>query len=231
MNMEDQGQITQNPRFTTPRNIKAIVLLSGGLDSAVAAKLMQDQGIDLVALNFHSPFCTCASNMKYNGCSATYFASKMNIPIKMLAKGDDYLAIVKHPRFGYGKNMNPCIDCRIYLFKKAWELLPELGAKFIVTGEVLGQRPKSQMRRALDVIDKESGVKGYVLRPLSAKLLPPTIPEQNGWVDRDKLLSIEGRQRNLQVELGKQYKLCRWWLLAYRFSIRGKIARLFRPRG
>lgn len=168
---------------------------------------MQDQGIELIALNFHSPFCTCASNMKYNGCSAVYFAKKMNIPIKMLMKGDDYLAIVQHPRFGYGKHMNPCIDCRIYLFKKAMELMPELDAKFIVTGEVLGQRPKSQMLNALKIIDRESGAEGYVLRPLSAKLLPPTVPEQQGWVDRSKLLSIEGRRRNLQVQMGKDYRL------------------------
>ncbi len=205
--MEGQGSARKDRGIAPSRGIKAIVLLSGGLDSAVAARLMQEQGLDLVALNFHSPFCTCASNMKYNGCSATFFAAKMNIPIMMLAKGDDYLAIIKHPRFGYGKHMNPCIDCRIYLFKKAMELLPELGARFIITGEVLGQRPKSQMRRALEVIDKESGASGYVLRPLSAKLLPPTIPEQNGWVDREKLLSIEGRQRNMQVELGKKYNL------------------------
>ncbi|MEX2680895.1 MAG: hypothetical protein Q6373_004800 [Candidatus Sigynarchaeota archaeon] len=202
-----EESIAKNQHITPSRGIKAIVLLSGGLDSAVAARLMQEQGIDLVALNFHSPFCTCASNMRYNGCSATLFATKMNIPIIMLSKGDDYLEIVKNPRFGYGKNINPCIDCRIYLFKKAVEMMPGLGASFIVTGEVLGQRPKSQMRKALDIIDEEAGVKGLVLRPLSARLLPPTIPERKGWVNREKLLAIEGRHRNLQVELGKKFEL------------------------
>lgn len=205
MNVMDKGSQVQDESKKT--GIKAIVLLSGGLDSAIAARLMQDQGIELVALNFHSPFCTCASNMKYNGCSALIFANKMNIPIKMLSKGDDYLGIVQHPKFGYGKHMNPCIDCRIYLFRKAMELMPELGALFIVTGKVLGQRPKSQMQHALQVIDRESGAEGYVVRPLSARLLLPTIPEQQGWVDRSKLLSIKGRRRNLQVQLGKDYNL------------------------
>jgi tRNA U34 2-thiouridine synthase MnmA/TrmU len=185
--------------------IKAISLLSGGLDSAVATKLMQEQGIELIALNFHSPFCTCASNTKYNGCSAMYFAQKMNIPIKFLIKGDDYLEIVKQPQFGYGKNMNPCIDCRIYIFKRAFEYMTEIGAKFIVTGEVLGQRPKSQMLKAMRIIDEASGCAGYVVRPLSAKLLPITIPEKEGWIDRSKLLNIQGRRRNIQLELGRNF--------------------------
>lgn len=186
---------------------KAVVLLSGGLDSAIAARLVMDQGINLVALNFHSPFCTCASNSKYNQCGAVYFASKLNIPIKTISKGDDYLEIVKNPKFGYGKNINPCIDCRIHIIEKTKEFMREIGAEFIVTGEVLGQRPKSQMLHALQTIERETQMEGKILRPLSAKLLPPTEVEQKGIVDREKLLAISGRRRNIQVELGKNYEL------------------------
>ncbi|WP_457559677.1 hypothetical protein [Candidatus Harpocratesius sp.] len=189
------------------RNYKAVALISGGLDSAIAAKLVIDQGIDVVALNFHSPFCTCSSNSKYNQCGAVYFASKLNIPIKTISKGDDYLEIIKNPKFGYGKNMNPCIDCRIHILKKATEYMNEIGADFIITGEVLGQRPKSQMLHALKTIEQNANLNGKILRPLSAKLLPPTEMEKKGIIDREKLLAIHGRRRNIQVELGKNYEL------------------------
>ena len=186
---------------------KAIALISGGLDSAIAAKLVIDQGIEVTALNFHSPFCTCSSNSKYNQCGAFYFAQKLQIPMRSIVKGDDYLQIVLHPRFGYGKHMNPCIDCRIHILEKTKAVMQEIGADFIVTGEVLGQRPKSQMLHALLTIEQTAGLEGKILRPLSAKLLPPTIMEKTGLIDRQKLLNIQGRRRNIQVELGRNYNL------------------------
>jgi tRNA-uridine 2-sulfurtransferase len=182
-------------------NKKAIVLLSGGLDSSLAAKLMLDQGIDVVALNFTSPFCTCTP--RKSGCrhQASVVALELGIEIKVLSKGMDYLEIVKNPPHGHGRGMNPCIDCRIYILRKAREMMAPLGASFVVTGEVLGQRPMSQHRQAIKIIEKESGLEGLILRPLSAGLFEPTRPEQEGVVDREKLLSIAGRSRKPQIEL------------------------------
>lgn len=185
------------------KGIKAVALVSGGLDSAIAVKLLIDQGIDVYAMTFHSPFCTCSSG----GCSAAIFAEKLDIPIKHVSKGDEYLRLVKNPKFTYGKNINPCIDCRIHILEKAKKYMEEIGAKFIITGEVLGQRPKSQMIRALKTIENEAGLAGRILRPLSAKLLDPTIMENEGIIDRSRLLDIQGRRRNIQVELGRNYNL------------------------
>jgi tRNA U34 2-thiouridine synthase MnmA/TrmU len=180
---------------------KALALLSGGLDSTLAIKLMLKQEIDVTALNFTSPFCTCTP--KKNGCvhQASLAAKELGIKIKVFNKGEEYLEIIKNPRFGYGKNINPCIDCRIFILKKAKEYMKEIGAHFIVSGEVLGQRPMSQRKDTLNIIERESGLKDLILRPLSAELLKPTIPEKEGWVDRNKLLSISGRSRKIQLSL------------------------------
>jgi len=121
--------------------------------------------------------------------------------------GEDYLEIVRNPRHGYGKNMNPCIDCRIFLFAKAKKVMEEEGADFVFTGEVLGERPMSQRREAMNLIERESGLKGRVLRPLSAKLLEPTIMEREGLVDRDRLMDIKGRSRKPQLALAKRYQI------------------------
>ena len=183
---------------------KAIALLSGGLDSTLAVKVLLDQGITVEALNFTSPFCTCTG--KNAGCKseAVRVAEEFKIPIKVMHKGIDYLELLRNPKHGYGKGMNPCIDCRIFLLKKAKEYMLETGADFVFTGEVLGQRPMSQRRDTLRVIEKESGLEGLLLRPLSAKHFKPTIPETEGWVDRDKLLSIQGRSRKEQFELAAE---------------------------
>ncbi|MBI1920518.1 MAG: hypothetical protein HYS23_05470 [Geobacter sp.] len=186
---------------------KALALLSGGLDSTLAVKVMLEQGIEVEALNFTSPFCTCTSNKsKSTGCKseAVRVAEEFGIPIKVLNKGADYLEIVRNPRHGYGKGMNPCIDCRIFLLRKAKEYMAESGADFIITGEVLGQRPMSQRRDTLRIIERESGLEGLLLRPLSAKHFEPTIPEKEGWVDREKLLSIQGRSRKEQMQLADE---------------------------
>ncbi|ACM18810.1 thiamin biosynthesis protein ThiI-related adenine nucleotide alpha-hydrolase superfamily protein [Geotalea daltonii FRC-32] len=182
---------------------KALALLSGGLDSTLAVKVMLDQGIAVEALNFTSPFCTCTS--KNAGCKseAVRVAEEFGIPIKVMHKGLDYLEIVGNPRHGYGKGMNPCIDCRIFLLTKAREYMQASGAHFVITGEVLGQRPMSQRRDTLRVIERESGLEGLLLRPLSAKHFAPTIPEQEGWVDRDRLLAIQGRSRKEQMQLAE----------------------------
>ena len=183
---------------------KALALLSGGLDSTLAVKVMLDQGIAVEALNFTSPFCTCTG--KNSGCKseAVRVAGEFNIPIKVMNKGVDYLEIVRNPKHGYGKGMNPCIDCRIFLLRKAKEYMAECGADFVFTGEVLGQRPMSQRRDTLNVIERESGLAGLLVRPLSARHFSPTIPEQEGWIDREKLLDIQGRSRKAQMELAAE---------------------------
>jgi tRNA-uridine 2-sulfurtransferase len=187
-----------------PMQRKALALLSGGLDSTLAVKVMLDQGIQVEALNFTSPFCTCTSSKNQSvGCKseAVRVAQEFNIPIKVLHKGVEYLEIVRSAKHGYGKAMNPCIDCRIFLLRKAREYMVESGADFVITGEVLGQRPMSQRRETLRIIERESGLEGLLLRPLSAKHFPPTIPEIEGWVDREKLLAMQGRSRKPQMQL------------------------------
>lgn len=183
------------------RGIKALGLLSGGLDSTLAVKLMLDQGVDVVAVKFTSPFCLCDSGGR---CYAAEAAKKFNVPILIVDKGREYLRILRNPKHGYGSGMNPCIDCRIYMLKKAKAIAKRVGAKFIFTGEVLDERPMSQHFRALRIIERESGLEGKILRPLSAKLLPETEAERKGWVDRSKLLDIRGRSRRRQMGLAKE---------------------------
>lgn len=183
---------------------KALALLSGGLDSTLAVKVMLEQGIQVEALNFTSPFCTCTG--KNAGCKseAVRVAQELDIPIKVMNKGLDYLEVVRKPKHGYGKGMNPCIDCRIFLLRKAKEYMAECGADFVITGEVLGQRPMSQRRNTLNLIERESGLEGLLLRPLSAGHFAPTIPEQKGWVDRGRLPAIQGRSRKEQMKLAEE---------------------------
>ena len=184
--------------------MKAIALLSGGLDSTLAARVVMEQGVELEALNFMTVFCTCTHR------GATCLASQkavetLGIPLKVLNVSEEYLRVVKDPKHGYGRNMNPCIDCRIFMLKKTKAHMEESGAAFIVTGEVLGQRPMSQRRDAMRLIEKEAGLEGFILRPLSARVLPVTIPEKEGWIDREKLLKIQGRSRKPQIDLAEQY--------------------------
>lgn len=188
--------------------MKAVALLSGGLDSTLATKLMQEQGIELLALNFKTPFCLCDGKSS-KGCinHAKAVADNLGIDFKIINVTDDFLKILKKPKHGFGSGMNPCIDCRILKFRKAKEIMQETKASFIITGEVLGQRPMSQYKKALNLIDKESALEGFVLRPLSAKLLPETLPEKNGWVSRDKLLSYNGRTRKPQIALAKKFNI------------------------
>lgn len=183
--------------------MKAIGLLSGGLDSTLAIKLIQNQGIDVVAVNFTIPFGPC----KKRGGDASQTAKALNVPLKSFRLGSDYLKMVRNPKFGYGKNMNPCIDCKIFMLRKAKKYAKSIGAKFIFTGEVLGQRPMSQHKQALDVIEKEAGLQGKIVRPLSAKLLPKTEAEELGYLNIERLEGIKGRSRKRQIELAKQYNI------------------------
>lgn len=184
--------------------MKAIALLSGGLDSTLAAKVVLDLGIELEALNFLTVFCTCTN--RGETCLASQKAvSALGIPLNVLNVSQEYLHVVKNPKHGYGSNMNPCIDCRIFMMKKAKAYMEETGASFIVTGEVLGERPMSQRRDSMRLIEKEAGLDGLILRPLSAKLLPASIPEKQGWVNREKLLKIQGRSRKPQIQMADHY--------------------------
>ncbi len=182
--------------------MKALALLSGGLDSTLAVKLILSQGIEVVALNFISPFCLCNKGGK---CHSSEVAKQFNIPLKIMEKGREYLRVLRNPKFGYGSGMNPCIDCRIFILKKAKRYAKEIGAAFIFTGEVLDQRPMSQHLKTLQLIEKEAGLKGRLLRPLSAKLLPETEAERKGWIDRNKLLAIRGRSRKPQMALAGDF--------------------------
>ncbi len=181
--------------------MKTIGLLSGGLDSSLAVKMMLDMGFEVICLNMKTPFCLCDRG---GNCSSQTVALKYDLPLVKVFGGKEYMDLVKKPKHGYGKRMNPCIDCRIYLFSKAKELMEQRGAEFIFTGEVLGQRPMSQRIDAMNLIDRESGLKGRVLRPLSAKILEPTIMEKENLIDRNRLLSIQGRSRKPQMALAKE---------------------------
>lgn len=187
--------------------MKAIVLISGGLDSALAAKLIKDLGIELVALNTVSPFCLCNRKDKDGSCryEAERVSKDLGIELVTVNTSSEFLEIIKSPKYGYGSNMNPCIDCRILLFKKAKETMEKEGASFVITGEVVGQRPMSQRVSVMKTIEKEAGLEGLVLRPLTARILEPTIPEKLGWVDRNSLLSLNGRGRREQFSLAKEF--------------------------
>ncbi len=177
--------------------VNGIALFSGGLDSIIAVKLIQEQGINVVGMTFSTPFFGAGK-----ACAA---ADKINLSLKVLDITGEHLAMLKAPRYGYGRNMNPCIDCHALMLKKAGEKMQELQADFIFTGEVLGQRPMSQTKQSLHVVAKNSGFEPFVLRPLSAKLLPATRPEEQGKVNRNRLLDIQGRGRKKQMELAKHY--------------------------
>ncbi|MEO8493789.1 MAG: hypothetical protein ABI614_01875 [Planctomycetota bacterium] len=179
---------------------RCVVLLSGGLDSMLAVRIMQEQGIEVEALNFKTVFTCCQDQ-------SAQAARDLGVRLTVVGQEDDYLDLVKEPRFGRGKGANPCVDCRIYMFEKAKRFMHQIGADFIVSGEVAGQRPMSQKRRDLDRIAYHSDLDDLLLRPLSAKLLRPTLPEREGWVDREKLYKFEGRGRKRLIALAKQFGL------------------------
>ena len=179
--------------------MKALCVFSGGLDSMLAASLIGAQGIDVLALFFETPFFSSKKPRKS--------AKSLNLPFRVVNITERHLEVVKGPKYGYGGNMNPCIDCHALMFRIAGEMLEEEGADFVVTGEVLGQRPMSQNRGALSLVNAESGLNRLLLRPLSAKHLPLTIPEEEGWVKRDLLMDFQGRSRKPQMLLAKEMNI------------------------
>ena len=179
---------------------RCIVLLSGGLDSMLAIRIMQEQGIEVEALNFKTIFTCCQDR-------SARTARDLGVRLTVVGQEDDYLDLVREPQFGRGKGANPCVDCRIYMFDKAKRFMHQIGADFIVSGEVVGQRPMSQKRRDLDRIAYHSDLDDLLLRPLSAKLLRPTLPEREGWVDREQLYNIQGRSRKQLIRLANKYGL------------------------
>jgi tRNA-specific 2-thiouridylase len=177
---------------------RAVGLISGGLDSALAAKVIKLQSIDVIGVSFVTPFVHPRVEK---------LAQNIGIEIKVIDISSEYLNLVKNPRFGFGSNLNPCIDCHILMLKRARDFMLKHKANFIITGDVLGQRTMSQNKPALRKIEKESGLEGFILRPLSAQLLSLTIPEQRGWVQRSQLFSFSGRSRKPQLELARQLGL------------------------
>lgn len=188
--------------------IKAVGMISGGLDSTLAVKIMQDLGIDVIAVNISTMFCSCSSVIFPQKVSRIKTVSnEFNVPLIVQKVERDYVEMVKAPKYGYGKGLNPCQDCRIHMFRMGKQIMEEQGARFMFTGEVLGQRPMSQQAHQLRRIEIDAGLDGLILRPLSAKHLPPTIPEREGWVDREKLLDISGRRRHTQMEMAEQLNI------------------------
>lgn len=186
------------------QQIKALALFSGGLDSILAARLIMEQGVEVEAIQFVTPFF----NYELLDDVAAHkerMYRQYGITVDIVDISPGYLQLLHNPAHGFGKNFNPCIDCKILMCKRAKEMLPERGASFLISGEVLGQRPMSQRRDTLNVIERDSGTRSLLLRPLCAQLLNETLPEKEGWVDRNKLLSFSGRGRSAQIAMAARY--------------------------
>ncbi|MDO5565942.1 MAG: hypothetical protein Q4G59_04735 [Planctomycetia bacterium] len=176
--------------------MKAIVLFSGGLDSLLAASILKEQGIEVIALNIITPFHDCSEE-------AARYAADLGLEFVTRTLGEDYMKMVASPCWGYGKSVNPCIDCRICMCKEAAALMAETGAEFVATGEIVGQRPNSQKMHQLSLITRESGLGDRLLRPLCAKTLPPTQAEIDGLIDRERFYSFTGRHRTSLIALAR----------------------------
>lgn len=184
--------------------IKALSLFSGGLDSILATRVVMEQGVEVTAIKFVTPFFGYDILSDIEGYSRDIYQKYgINVQVEDISEG--YLEMLRNPDYGYGKNFNPCVDCKIYMLNRAKEMLGEYGASFLISGEVLGQRPMSQRRDTLNIISRDSGSRPILLRPLCAKLMPPTIPEEKGWVDRDRLYNFSGRGRSNQLALAKEF--------------------------
>jgi len=201
------------------RRAKAIGMISGGLDSTLALALLLRQGVEVKAVNFYTGLCVTETQRRKGGRpdgtvprnEALRAAADLEVEIEYVdVSGREYLDMLVAPRYGYGANANPCVDCRIFMMSRAREIMERERADFVFTGEVLGQRPKSQRRDTMRTIERESGLEGRLLRPLSSKLLEPTLPERDGLVDRERLLDISGRSRLRQMALAKELGLVDW---------------------
>ena len=179
--------------------VRALGLMSGGLDSMLAVRVLLDQGIEVRGITFLTPF--------FGPEGAEKAAEQLGIELLVVDIGEAHLEMLKNPQYGYGSQMNPCIDCHALMLKRAGRIMDEESFDLLSTGEILGQRPMSQRKDALRAVEKLSGYGGYILRPLSAKLLPETIPERDGRVDRQRLLDIRGRSRKRQMALAAHYSI------------------------
>jgi tRNA U34 2-thiouridine synthase MnmA/TrmU len=179
------------------KKARALVLMSGGLDSILAVKVLQEQGVEVEIITFVTNFC--------EPTLARAAAKMLGLSLREEDIKKEFVGVLKNPKHGYGSGLNPCIDCHALMLKKAGEIMRREGFDFVATGEVLGERPMSQHRPALDIVEKDSELKGYLLRPLSAKLLETTIAEKEGLIDREKLLDISGRSRKIQIALAEKY--------------------------
>jgi tRNA U34 2-thiouridine synthase MnmA/TrmU len=198
------------------RTVKAVGLLSGGLDSTLATALLLEQGVEIQGLNFSTGFCLTdhrramrrETDPRRIRNEALRCGADLRVPVDIVdICNSEYLGILTKPKYGYGSAANPCVDCRSFMFRRAREYMESEGGDFVYTGEVLGQRPMSQHMKQLRIIERESGLAGLLLRPLSARLLDPTIPEVEGWVDRTLLGRISGRSRKGQIELAERFGL------------------------
>ncbi len=178
-------------------HVKAVGLISGGLDSTLAAKIVQGLGVEVHGIFFSMPWGCCEKSL------AQKAAERLQIPFIVLQLDERYLQMIKNPKHGYGSALNPCVDCRIHMFSRAAQHMRAIKADFVFTGEILGQRPMSQMRHSMKWIEEGSDLRGRLLRPLCAQLLEPTIPEQEGLIDRNKLLSLSGRSRREQIQMAE----------------------------
>jgi tRNA-specific 2-thiouridylase len=202
--------MTRKKKDGTP--VRAVALLSGGLDSTLAVKVIMDMGIEVTALNFHTGFCLVDHRRHLSARrgetpprnEALRAGADLGVPVEMIDISGEYLDVVLNPKHGYGSAANPCVDCRLMMLRKARGLMEGLGADFIITGEVVGQRPMTQHRGTLRMIAKRSGTADVLLRPLSAKLLDPTKPEIEGLVDRESLYGFSGRGRKDQMRLAEE---------------------------
>ncbi len=192
---------------------KAVALISGGLDSMLAAKAMLDQGIHVEGINFYTGFCVEGhthairkqDQKKVKRNNALWTAEQLGIKLHIIDVIDDYKDVLINPKHGYGANMNPCLDCKVFMVKKAHEWMLENDFDFIVTGEVVGQRPMSQRRDTMNTVQKETQVGNLLVRPLCVQNLPATLPEREGWIKRDELFNFSGRSRKPQIALAEKY--------------------------
>ena len=195
---------------------KALALISGGLDSMLAVKVIQEQGVTVEGVNFYTGFCVEGHTHairkkdkdKQKRNNALWVAERLGIKLNIVDISEEYKDVVLNPKHGYGANLNPCLDCKIFMvdkanamLNKARELADDQGFDFLITGEVIGQRPKSQRKETMPIIARESGADDRLVRPLCAKLLPPTLPEREGWIDREQLHNFSGRNRKPQIAL------------------------------
>lgn len=192
------------------KEIKAVAMLSGGLDSILATRVIQEQGIQVTPIHVQTGLTYARRNRLVGGeadapSKPEQAARTLGLELVTIKAFEPYIPVIVDPEHGYGSAMNPCVDCRVFLLRQAKAWMEEHDHHFVVTGEVLGQRPNSQLRRSLKIVEQESGLEGLLLRPLSAKLLEPTIPEKRGWVDREQLYGFHGRSRKPQMELAKAF--------------------------